>query len=137
MALRFKAIANAPPEVVWALVARPAEWSRWAPHVRGAWRLGAPEVEAGRSGAVRVFGLAPVPARITAKDPGRSWSWKVGPVAVAHRVEAVGAGSAATFELTAPPAIEPFLRLSYGPLTALLARNLARVAAQDAQAGRP
>ena len=40
------------------------------------------------------------------------------------------------FELTAPAPIEQTLRLTYGPLTGLLARNLARVAVQhDREAG--
>jgi hypothetical protein len=126
--LRYEARSDALPETVWALLARPGRWSRWAPHIRGAWGLGDPEVEPGAVGAVRVLGLLPVPARIVAKEPGRSWTWSVGPVTILHRVVASGTGSTATIELTAPAPLEEALRLSYGPLIALLVRNLARVA---------
>ncbi|MEZ0292817.1 MAG: SRPBCC family protein [Solirubrobacteraceae bacterium] len=43
--LRYERRTRAPADVVWALVARPANWSRWAPHVRGADGPGAPEAE--------------------------------------------------------------------------------------------
>ena len=43
--------------------------------MRGAWGLGEPEVQAGNWGDARLFGAVPVPARITAKDAGRSWAW--------------------------------------------------------------
>ena len=46
----FSAASSAPPEAAWRLLARPDEWSLWAPHVRGAWGLGAPEVREGAIG---------------------------------------------------------------------------------------
>lgn len=61
--------SSAAPDEVWRLMARPAAWSAWAPHVRGAWGLGDPEVEPGRRGAARLLGAVPVPARIEAVDP--------------------------------------------------------------------
>jgi len=121
----------APPSQVWALIARPAAWHRWAPHLRGARGLGAPEVEAGACGTVRLFGAVPVPACITAKQPGRSWTWRVGPVTLRHRVEPVGDGAVAAIDLSAPGSLEAAVGVSYGPLIALLLRNLARVAADE------
>ncbi len=59
------------PEEAWSLMARPSRWAEWAPHVRGAWNLGAPEVETGKVGAAKLMGLVPVPAKITAKQAGR------------------------------------------------------------------
>src|SRR5829696_215326 len=55
--LRYEAESSAPPRVVWPLLAEPARWHEWAPHVRGAIRLGAPEVVAGRRGFVRLAGV--------------------------------------------------------------------------------
>lgn len=129
--LTYRARSAAPPQAVWPLMARPALWSTWAPHLRGAWGLGDPEVEPGAAGAARLLGLVPVPARILAKDHGRSWTWRVGPATLVHRVEpAAGGGSLVAVDITAAPPVEAALAVSYGPLVQLLVRNLARVAAR-------
>src|SRR5438309_1480419 len=75
----FRAASKAPPALAWALYARPRAWPAWAPQLRGAWGLAGDdgEVEEGRIGAARLLGVVPVPARISAKDPGRSWTWQV------------------------------------------------------------
>ena len=118
----------APPETAWALLAEPGRWSSWAPHLRGAWGLGSPEVVDGARGAARLLGVVPVPARIAGKEPGRAWTWRVGPVRIAHRVDAAPGGSVVRFVLTAPGVLEPLLRATYAPVMALVGRNLARVA---------
>ena len=131
--LRYESESSAAPDDAWALMARPDRWSRWAPHLRGAWGLGAPEVRTGARGAARLLGVVPVPAKITGKavgGPTRWWSWRVGPVELIHRVgPRAGGGSVVGVDLKAPPPIEAALRVSYGPVVALLVRNLARVAA--------
>ncbi len=114
----------ATPDTVWRLMARPAEWSSWAPHIRGAWGLGDPEVEVGRRGAARLLGVVPVPARIDAVDPGRSWTWTVGPVRLEHFVDAVGEHSVVSMTVDAPAP----LAVSYAPVVALFTHRLARVA---------
>ena len=130
--LTYAAETTAPPAAAWALFARPARWPEWAPQLRGAWGLGSPEVAVGARGAARLLGVVPVPATITAKDPGRSWSWRVGPVELDHRVEPLpGRGARVVTDLRAPAALEAVLRVSYGPFVALLMRNLARVAARS------
>ena len=126
--LRYERRTRAPADVVWALVARPGNWSRWAPHVRGADGLGAPEVKLGAHGSARLLGVIPVPTRITAKRRGSLWSWQVGPLTIRHRVSTVAGGTLVAIELDAPPALEPAVRLTYGPVVALLLRNLTRVA---------
>jgi hypothetical protein len=122
---------DADPELAWALFAQPARWSAWAPHLRGAWGLGEPEVEVGRSGAVRLLGAIPVPVTIVAKDAERrSWTWRVGlAVTMEHRVQA-HRGTATTLSVTihAPAPLEAALRVSYGPVIALLLRRLSRSA---------
>lgn len=114
----------APTEVVWALLARPDRWSAWAPHVRGAWGLGEPEVQEGRIGAARLLGVVPVPARVVEVVPGTSWTWRVGLVRLEHRVEPVPGGSRVTMTVQAPPP----LAQAYGLVVDLLCRHLARVA---------
>src|SRR5688500_6146660 len=90
--LTYEANSSAPAARVWALMARPSRWSEWAPHIRGAVRLGSPEVQVGRTGLVRLLGAPVVPAWITRKRGGRLWAWKVGPVELVHRVEPLRSG---------------------------------------------
>ena len=131
MRLTYRAESGAPAERVWELMARPRRWHEWAPHVRGARGLGSPEIEPGARGAVLVLGALPVPARITGKRRGRSWSWQVGPVEIEHRVEPRAGGCSVSVELHAPAAVALPLRVTYGPLVAALVRNLARVASNS------
>jgi len=114
------------PEMAWALMARPARWWEWAPHIRGAWGLGDPEVEVGRTGLVRLLGVVPVPATIVAKDVARrSWTWRVG---MAVEMEHVVTDDAVAITLAAPAPLEAALAATYGPVIALLLRNLSRTA---------
>jgi hypothetical protein len=129
--LSYEATSAAPPAAVWALMARPGRWHEWAPHIRGAWGLGSPEVEPGARGAARILWALPVPARIVSVDPGRSWTWRVGPATLVHRVEPRdGGGSLVAVDITAAAPVEAALGVTYGPLVQLLVRNLARVAAR-------
>ena len=118
----------AAPEAVWRLLARPGAWHVWAPHVRGAWGLGDPEVRVGASGAARLLGVVPVPARITVKQAGRSWTWRVGVATMAHRVEPHAGGSRVAIDLSAPGPVEPILAATYGPVIELTLRRLAHAA---------
>lgn len=122
----------AQPAEAWALLARPGRWHEWAPHVRGAWGLGEPEVQEGRRGYARLFGLVPVPARITSVSPGRSWAWKVGPAVMDHRVEALPGGCLVAVDIEAPGALEAPLRAFYAPLVERLLARLAQRAASRA-----
>jgi hypothetical protein len=127
----FTVTSAAPARVAWRLIARPAEWPAWSPHVAGAWGLGEPEVHAGALGAARLLGVVPVPARITAKRAGRGWDWSVGPglVRMAHRVEPRGRdGCEIAIDLTAPPVLEQVVAASYGPLIRRALERLAREA---------
>jgi Polyketide cyclase / dehydrase and lipid transport len=130
--LTYETECAAPPEPAWDLLARPEHWSRWAPHLRGARGLGEPEVRVGARGSAMLLGVVPVPARVVAKRPGRSWTWEVGPVLIEHRVEARPGGCTIGVDLSAPAPVEALLRVGYGPVVALLIRNLARVAERAA-----
>lgn len=44
LTLCYHAHSTAAPASVWRLLAEPAQWSRWAPHIRGTRGLGDPEV---------------------------------------------------------------------------------------------
>jgi Polyketide cyclase / dehydrase and lipid transport len=124
----FSVNSSAAPETVWPLLARPDRWSEWAPHVRGAWGLGAPEVRDGAIGAARLLGALPVPARIVGKRAGRSWAWRVGPVEMVHRVEPLSPGCEVAIDLIAPAPLERALAVAYGPVIAATLRRLADVA---------
>ena len=120
----------AEPARAWALLARPARWHEWAPHIRGAWGLGEPEVRVGARGAARLLGVVPVPAVVTAKQEGRSWTWRVGPVDMVHAVRpGDGGGCEVAVELHAPAPVEALLARTYGPLCGVLVRRLAKRAA--------
>ncbi len=123
----YAADSPAPPAEAWSLLAQPRRWAEWAPHVRGAWNLGSPEVEAGRRGAARLLGLVPVPAQITAKSPGRSWTWRVGPVEMIHAVHPTPVGCRVSTTLAAPGPLEAALAATYGPVIQLMMRRLATV----------
>ena len=128
--LTYEARSDAAPDDVWRLMAQPALWPRWAPHIRGAWGLGSPEVQVGRRGLVRLLGAPLVPARITRKRSGSVWAWKVGPVELIHRIDpaATGGGCRVATDIDAPAPLEATLRVTYGPLVQLLMNRLARVA---------
>jgi hypothetical protein len=113
--------------------------------VRGAWGLGVPEVRDGAAGAARVLGVLPLPARITGKRTGRSWTWRVGLglVEMVHRVEPRPAGGCVVaVDLIAPRPLERALALAYGPLIEVSLRRLAQAAegvvgAPAPEEGRP
>jgi hypothetical protein len=127
--IAYRARSESEPETAWALVARPSRWHEWAPHLRGAWGLGEPEVVPGARGAARLLGVVPVPAVVTEKRPGESWTWRVGPVSMVHAVHRRRSGCEVAVEMHASPALEAALALSYGPVVALLVKRLAAVAA--------
>ena len=132
--LEYRRHSAAPAAVAWKLVSRPSLWSEWAPHLRGAWGLGSPEVERGSRGAASVLWLLPVPARITGKEAGRSWRWRVGPYSMEHRVEATATGCDVVLEVEAARPLERIFALSYGLAIPAL---LGRLAAESEEAFRP
>jgi hypothetical protein len=127
--ITYEAHSSASAARAWELMAQPARWREWAPHIRGAWRLGSPEVQVGRRGLVRILGAPVVPAKITRKRAGRMWAWKVGPVELVHRVAPRSGGSTVAIDIQAPAALEPVLRATYGPVVGLLVNRLAKAAA--------
>ena len=127
-----EARSQASPEQAWELLARPERWHEWAPHVRGSWGLGDPLVEEGRRGYARLLGVVPVPATVTEVRDGSSWTWRVGPALMVHRVEPVADGCLVAVDIDAPTPLEAALRAFYGPL---VERLLSRLAARAASRG--
>jgi hypothetical protein len=134
MPVTFSARSTGDPATAWSLIARPRRWSEWAPHIRGAWGLGSPEVRDRALGAVRLLGLVPIPAQIVAKRDGRMWAWRVGPALLVHRVEAHPAGGCTVaIDMDAPRIITA----TYGPVVQVLLRRLASVAGELGERGHP
>lgn len=126
MSATFSARSTADAASAWSLMARPRRWSEWAPHIRGAWGLGSPEVRNRALGAVRLVGFVLIPARIVAKSEGRMWAWRVGPAVLVHRVEPhPSGGCTVAIDMDAPRVITA----TYGPIVQLLLRRLASAAA--------
>jgi hypothetical protein len=138
--LRYETPTTAAPAAVWPLMARPDRWHEWAWHVRGAWGLGDPEVRAGARGVVRLLGVVLTPVRITDVVPGRSWSWRAGPLVFHHRVDPLGAsGSTVGIDIDGPAVLMPVVKRTYGPLclgaTRALAERAATLGGQRAASG--
>jgi hypothetical protein len=131
----FTADSSASPEAAWDLLAQPGAWSEWAPHLRGAWGLGSPEVRQGAFGFARLLGIVPVPAWITAKDE-RTWTWRVGPMTLVHRVEPRAGGCMVAIDLLAPGPLEDALAATYGPVIQMMLDRLASKAATRSETAR-
>jgi hypothetical protein len=117
-----------PPEAVWSLIARPYRWSEWSPYVAGGEDLGSPEVRAGRVGSVVLRGGFKIRAEIHEVVPGRSWTWQVMGLRVRHVVEPTPGGCRLTMAPEGSGLLWAGAALAYRLPTALIARNIARVA---------
>ena len=129
--LTRKLDCEASVETLWALVARPEQWSRWSPYVRGADGLGSPEVRAGARGEVILAGGLRLPARILEVDPGRSWSWQVGGLVVDHVVEKTAGGSKLSMPVRPARGLWKPAALAYAPLVSLIGRRIVNLAESD------
>jgi uncharacterized protein YndB with AHSA1/START domain len=119
---------EASPAEVWSLLAEPARWHEWSPYVAGAEGLGDPEVEAGAIGAVVLRGGMRVGAEILEVVPGRSWTWQVKGLRIRHEVEPTPQGARLTMTPEGSSPIWSPIAAAYRLPTALIARNVARVA---------
>jgi uncharacterized protein YndB with AHSA1/START domain len=129
---------DAPPELVWALLARPERWHEWSPYVAGADGLGSPEVVAGSHGQVVLRGGLRLPAEVLDVFPGESWSWRVGGLVVRHAVRPRPGGRSRLEHSVGGTALPwSAAALAYAPLVGLIALNIARVAGREAGAAHP
>jgi uncharacterized protein YndB with AHSA1/START domain len=119
---------DAPPEEVWSLIARPDRWHEWSPYVRGGEGLGEPEVEAGAVGSVLLPGGVRIGADILEVAPGCSWTWRVRGLRIRHEVEPTPTGTRLAMTPEGEGALWSGAAIAYRLPTALIARNVARVA---------
>ena len=116
---------------VWSLLAEPRRWHEWSPYVANGHGLGDPEVEAGAVGAVVLRGGVRIGAEILEVVPGRSWTWRVKGLSVRHEVEPTSRGARITMIPSGSGAFWGPVALGYRLPTALITRNVARVAANS------
>jgi uncharacterized protein YndB with AHSA1/START domain len=122
---------DAPPDRVWGLISQPERWSEWSPHVKGAEGLGSPEVVEGAEGRVVLRGGFRIGVRVTEVLPGQSWTWRVGGLMVHHAVRPIPHGRSRIEHAVEGSALPwSVAGIAYAPVVGLIARNLARVAAQ-------
>ena len=105
----------AAPETVWAVMSDAEHWHEWTPSVRSIRLLDTGPMRVGSRALIRQPKFPPAVWKVTALDPGRSFTWKSGApgmwVLARHSVESAASGSRAT------------LHLHYdGPIGRLLAR---------------
>ena len=106
---------GAPPETVWAVMSDPERWHEWTQSVRSIRLLDKGPLAVGSRALVRQPRFPPALWKVSAIEPGKSFTWKTGApgawVYGRHSVEAAAGGTRAT------------LRLDYeGALGRLLAR---------------
>ena len=111
---------TAPVERVWQVMSDVDRWHEWTPSVTSIRRFGGGAVAIGSRAIVKQPKYPPALWKVTALEPGRSFTWvSAGPglrVVGVHRVDPSGGGTRAT------------LTLEYqGPLGALLGRMTAGI----------
>lgn len=94
---------NAPADRVWQVMFDVERWHEWTASIRSITLLEPGPLRVGARARIRQPKFPPVVWRVTAVDPGRSFSWESRSpgmtVTGRHSVEPVGAASRATLEL--------------------------------------
>jgi hypothetical protein len=93
----------APPEVVWSAMADAERWPEWTPSVTSIRLLDGGELRVGNRALIRQPKFPPAVWRVTALEPGRSFTWKSGAplmwVCAHHSIDPTRAGSRVTLRL--------------------------------------
>jgi uncharacterized membrane protein len=93
----------APPDVVWAVMSDVERWHEWTASVRSIRLLDDKPLAVGSRAVVRQPKFPPAVWKVTAIDPGRSFTWKSGAPGMwvygHHSVRPAAGGSRATLGL--------------------------------------
>lgn len=91
------------PEIVWAVMAEAEKWHEWTPSVRSIRLLDAGPLRIGSRALIRQPRFPPAMWKVTALDPGRSFTWKSGLpgmwVHAQHSIAPSGTGTHAVLSL--------------------------------------
>ena len=109
----------APPDVVWGVMSDAERWHEWTASVRSIRLLDRGPLRVGTRALVKQPRFPPALWKVTALDPGRSFTWKSGApgmwVYATHGVTAIPHGTRATLSLRYEGAIGGlFARLTRG-----------------------
>jgi uncharacterized protein YndB with AHSA1/START domain len=93
----------APPSMVWSVMSDIERWPEWTASVRRVTRFGKGPLRVASRALIRQPGFPPALWRVTAVEPGRSFTWKSGlpglRVLAHHEVIAAAGGARATLAL--------------------------------------
>jgi uncharacterized protein YndB with AHSA1/START domain len=93
----------APPDTVWGVIADVERWPEWTPSVRGIRLVDKGAFAIGTRAWVRQPRFPPALWKVTALEPGKSFTWRTGApgmrVDARHAVAAAAGGSRAQLEL--------------------------------------
>jgi uncharacterized protein YndB with AHSA1/START domain len=93
----------ASPDVVWAVISDAERWHEWTPSVRSIRLLDKGPLRIGSRAMIRQPRFPPAVWKVTALEPGRSFTWKTGAPGMRvygrHSVAPAGGGSRANLHL--------------------------------------
>ena len=94
---------DAPPDVVWAVMSDGERWHEWTASVTSVRLLDDGPLRIGSRALIRQPRFPPAVWKVTALEPGRSFTWRSGMplmwVYGQHSVEPLGSGTRATLRL--------------------------------------
>ena len=94
---------DAPPDVVWAVMSDGERWHEWTASVTSVRLLDYGPLRIGSRALIRQPRFPPAVWKVTALEPGRSFTWRSGMplmwVYGQHSIEPVGSGTRATLRL--------------------------------------
>lgn len=144
VAFRVVADGRAPADL-WRLLATPAAWPDWSPHIRRASPAsGAPTVTVGDTLRIDGWGPLHVTTTITHVDPGSRWDFRVD-LPAGHRLmathEVLTAPSAVQVRMAlrgpAPRPLTMALLHAYRPMALLALHRLVMLAKDERRTRRP
>lgn len=114
---------DAPPQVVWSVMADVERWPEWTASIRSIQPLEGVTLASGRRYRIDTRGARPATWRVTMLDKGRSFAWGTTSgvrIIAGHTIEAVDGGSTVTLSIR-----------TEGVLAAILAPAIVRVARRN------